>query len=113
MAAAWSAARGQWGRRRYPQTGHVATPVVASTSRKLAQPFVWQYGRRAADARRRSRRIELERPATAEVIIRLVIWFFGFFLPRCAGAIAPGVAAAGRSTARIRGRSVDLSPGDA
>jgi hypothetical protein len=49
-------------------------PVEASTSRKLAQPFVLQNGRRldaeAAEARRRSRRMELARPARAEVVER-------------------------------------------
>lgn len=49
-------------------------PVEASVSRKLAQPFVLQNGRRldadAADARRRSRRMELARPARAEVVER-------------------------------------------
>ena len=49
-----------------PQTGQVATPVTGSTSRKLGQPFVRQNGRPLACAvleRRRSRRMELARPA--------------------------------------------------
>jgi hypothetical protein len=37
--------------------------------------LVLQYGRWEAAARRRSRRIELDRPATAVVMVRLVIAF--------------------------------------
>jgi hypothetical protein len=37
------------------------------------QPLVLQYGRWDAAARRRSRRIELDRPATAVVMVLLVI----------------------------------------
>ena len=36
---------GQCGRSTYPQIGQLAVPVIGSTSRKLAQPFVRQYGR--------------------------------------------------------------------
>jgi hypothetical protein len=62
----------QFGRRTYPQTRHWATPVVGSTSRKLAQPFVRQYGRvvEAADARRRRRFMALARPVTDDVVER-------------------------------------------
>jgi hypothetical protein len=57
--------------------GQWPTPVEVSTSRKLAQPFVRQYGCWAAEARRRRRRIELDRPATLVVMVLEVIpWFF-------------------------------------
>ena len=51
----------------------VATPVVGSTSRKLGQPLVPQKMRElllATDARRRMRRMELERPARVVVVER-------------------------------------------
>src|SRR6187402_3310031 len=57
--------------------GQVATPVAGSTSRKLAQPFVRQYGRVEAFAwmaRRRSRRMELARPTVVEVAERDNMW---------------------------------------
>jgi hypothetical protein len=41
-SAARSRDRDQWTRRVKPQTGHVATLVSASTTRKLVQPFVLQ-----------------------------------------------------------------------
>jgi hypothetical protein len=47
-----------------PQTGQLATFVSGSTTRKLVQPFVLQYGRVAEEARRRMRRIATDRPAT-------------------------------------------------
>ena len=51
----------------------VATPVVGSTSRKLGHPLVPQKMRElllAAVARRRMRRMELERPAKVVVADR-------------------------------------------
>jgi hypothetical protein len=77
-----------------PQTGHVAIPDVASTSRKLAHPFVRQKGREedcAATARRRSRRMELARPAYVEVAERDIMWcsFFRSFW-RAAGGVSLG-----------------------
>jgi hypothetical protein len=59
-----------------PQTGQVAMPDAWSTFRKLAQPFVRQNGRELVGwvvARRRSRRIELARPANAVVAVRDII----------------------------------------
>jgi hypothetical protein len=50
--------------------GHSARPVASSTSRKLVQPFVRQYGRVEAWERRRIRRMELERPARVAVVVR-------------------------------------------
>ena len=71
----------QWVRRVKPQTGQVATPLAASTCRKLAHPFVRQYGRpvlaaACEEARRRSRRMELARPAYVAVADRVIIWLF-------------------------------------
>ena len=60
-------------RRVKPQIAQVAIPVVGSTSRKLGQPLVPQKIRDvllAADARRRMRRMELERPARVVVVER-------------------------------------------
>jgi hypothetical protein len=57
--------------------GQVATPVFGSNSRKLAHPLVWQYRLEAAVdwVRRRIRRMELDRPATAEVMVRFImVW---------------------------------------
>jgi hypothetical protein len=51
--------------------GHVATPVAGSTSRKLAQPLVRQYGRFDCMVRRRMRRMELARPARDAVVVRV------------------------------------------
>jgi hypothetical protein len=63
-----------------PQIGQVARPAVGSTSRKLAQPFVRQKGWMgcAEAARRRSRRMELARPAYVAAAVRdiMVCWFF-------------------------------------
>jgi hypothetical protein len=53
--------------------GQVATPRSVSTSSNVGQPLVRQKGRRTALvalARRRIRRIELERPATDAVVVR-------------------------------------------
>ena len=56
----------------------VATPVVGSTSRKLGHPLVPQKMRElllATDARRRMRRMELERPARVVVVERdIMVW---------------------------------------
>jgi hypothetical protein len=54
--------------------------VAGSTSRKLVQPFVRQYGRVVACVRRRWRRIELERPARDVVVVRVSILVVRFFL---------------------------------
>ena len=58
--------------------GQVAIPVPGSLSRKLAQPLVRQNVRPAAVDwvdRRRSRRMELERPAKVEVAVRVImVW---------------------------------------
>jgi hypothetical protein len=51
--------------------GQMATPLVGSTSRKLAQPFVRQYGRFDCMVRRRMRRMELARPARDAVVVRV------------------------------------------
>jgi hypothetical protein len=66
----------QWLRRVKPQMGHVATPVVGSTSRKLGQPLVPQKMRPpvlAAELRRRMRRMELARPAKVVVVERVIM----------------------------------------
>jgi hypothetical protein len=63
----------QWSRWLAPQIGQIAIPRSVSTSRKVGQPLVRQNGRivaLAADARRRIRRMELERPATDVVVVR-------------------------------------------
>jgi hypothetical protein len=61
-----------------PQIAQVATPVVGSTSRKLGHPLVPQKMRElllAAVARRRMRRMELERPAKVVVVERdIMVW---------------------------------------
>ena len=59
----------------------MATPVVGSTSRKLAQPLVRQYGRFDCMVRRRMRRMELARPARDAVVVReiTVVLCFPFF----------------------------------
>jgi hypothetical protein len=64
----------------YPQIGHVAIRVIGSTSRKLVQPLVLQYGRPAACERRRRRRIAADRPVTAVVVV-LVIMVLGSWVP--------------------------------
>jgi len=65
-------------RRVKPQIAQVATPFVGSTSRKLGHPLVPQKMRKlllAADARRRMRRMELERPARVVVVERdIMVW---------------------------------------
>ena len=62
---------------RDPQIGQTAIPVAGSTSRSVAQPFVRQNGRSvaawAAVARRRSRRMELARPAYVAAAERDII----------------------------------------
>jgi hypothetical protein len=78
--------------------------VTASTSRKLAQPFVPQKGRPAAWDRRRWRRIATDRPATDAVVVRVIMNVF-WFLP--AGAAARSCAFAAcqcvrSATARCR-----------
>ena len=59
-----------------PQMGQAATPVSASTMRKLGQPLVLQ-NRRAAPlavaVRRRMRRMELDRPAKVVVAERVIM----------------------------------------
>ncbi len=76
-----------------PQIGQVATPDVVSTSRKLAQPFVRQKGELgwAAAARRRSRRMDVARPAYVAVAVRDIIEcsFFGTFW-RATGGVGLG-----------------------
>jgi hypothetical protein len=76
-----------------PQIGQVAIPDVVSTSRKLAQPFVRQKGASvwAAAARRRSRRMELARPAYVAVAVRDIIEcsFFRAFW-RASGGVSLG-----------------------
>ena len=61
-----------------PQIAQVATPVLGSTSRKLGHPLVPQKMRElllAAVARRRIRRMELERPAKVVVVDRdIMVW---------------------------------------
>ena len=61
-------------RRVKPQIAQVAIPVVGSRASRLAQPLVWQnsgFGlAMAEDDRRRSRRIEVARPATDVVAER-------------------------------------------
>jgi hypothetical protein len=60
-------------RRVKPQIAQVATPEVGSISRKLGHPLVPQKMREpvlAAVARRRIRRMELERPAKVVVVER-------------------------------------------
>jgi hypothetical protein len=47
-----------------------ATPDSVSISRKLVQPLVLQYSRVAALARRRRRRMAVDRPATDDVVER-------------------------------------------
>ena len=49
---------------------HRAMPLCWSTSRKLVQPLVAQYGRAELLARRRRRRIADARPVTDEVVDR-------------------------------------------
>ena len=65
-------------RRVKPQMLQVATPVVGSTSRKLGHPLVPQKMRElllATVARRRMRRMELERPARVVVVERdIMVW---------------------------------------
>jgi hypothetical protein len=57
-----------------PQTGQVATLVIASTTRKLGQPFVLQKRRLVAVwLRRRILRIATDRPATELVVVRVII----------------------------------------
>jgi hypothetical protein len=51
----------------------VATPVAVSTSSRLVQPLVAQYGVLAVEVRRRSRRMADDRPATVEVMVRVSI----------------------------------------
>src|SRR5919197_5088788 len=85
-------------------------PDTVSTWRKLAQPFVRQYGRwvAATEARRRSRRIELERPATAVVMVREVI--------PCSSCRGSGPSGRSRGDLALDGglgRSGDLGPGGA
>jgi hypothetical protein len=93
----------QWaracGRRRWvePQIGQVAILVVASTSRKLAQPFVRQKGwvGWAAAARRRSRRMELARPAYVAVEVRDIIECCSFVLSGAPQAVSAWAATLG------------------
>lgn len=57
--------------------GQVATPVSVSSSRKLVHPFVRQYRLETEVdwVRRRIRRMELDRPATAVVMVRFImVW---------------------------------------
>jgi hypothetical protein len=56
-----------------PQTGQVAISVVGSTTRKLVQPLVLQYGWVAVWLRRRIRRIATDRPATEAVVVRVIM----------------------------------------
>ena len=63
--------------------GHVAVPVVGSTSRKVAQPLVRHIGRvDELTDRRRMRRIELARPARDAVVVRESI---GLLIPSAHG----------------------------
>jgi len=90
----------QWlraSRRWKPHTWQYAIPVVGSTSRKLAQPFVAQKSRpvwaalEAEEVRRRSRRMVLERPAM-EAVAERESMFRCSFLPHQAvlsGRAAP------------------------
>jgi hypothetical protein len=55
----------QANRRMKPQTGHVATPVLGSSTRWVVQPFVAQYRRESAATRRRRRRLPAAPAATA------------------------------------------------
>lgn len=69
---------GQFARATYPQIGQAAIPLLGSTSRKLAHPLVRQNVRPAAVdwvERRRSRRMELDRPAKVEVAERVIMVF--------------------------------------
>jgi hypothetical protein len=72
----------QWIRRTNPQTWQRATPDSVSISRKLVQPLVLQYRREAALARRRRRRIAVERPATDDVVERDIMMGCVCFLAR-------------------------------
>ncbi len=79
-----------------PQMGQEATPVSASTMRKLGQPLVLQ-NRRAAPlavaVRRRMRRMELDRPAkvvVAERVIMGALLLVAFW--RATGGFMPGAA---------------------
>src|SRR5439155_23076023 len=68
----------QWTRRFSPQTGHVAIPVIGSSARKLAQPFVEQ--NRRLWFVRRIRRVELARVARPPVAriarVDIISWIF-------------------------------------
>jgi hypothetical protein len=46
---------------------------MGSTSRKVGQPLVRHIGRLELVARRRMRRIELARPATDAVVVRVIM----------------------------------------
>jgi hypothetical protein len=77
-----------------PQIGHVATSVVGSTTRKLVQPLVLQYGWVALWLRRRMRRIATERPATEAVVVRVIMFWFDISLARASrGAFLALIAA--------------------
>jgi len=75
----------------YPQIGQATAPVVGSTSRKLAHPLVRQKVRPAAVEwveRRRIRRMELDRPAKADVAVLVImgmgsLWCFLRAVRRC------------------------------
>src|SRR5262245_40084135 len=70
-------------------------PVAGSSSRNVAQPLVRQNGRPAAfaaEARRRSRRMELARPAYVAAAERDIIWFGISLLSGTAGGSGLGSA---------------------
>ncbi len=89
----------QWIWRTYPQMAQRAVPISESTSRKLGQPLVSQYGRVTACARRRMRRMEEARPvmdAVAErgimVCVSCAFWravIAGWAIGCAAGGFAP------------------------
>jgi hypothetical protein len=91
-AGAGPCAVGQSSRRWKPQTGQVATPRSTSSSRKLAQPFVLQKSRWLVALRRRSRRMEADRPTTVLWNVRVSMGCSMSFVPRSVGRFGPRTA---------------------